>query len=257
MLERARRRRASETPTIDAMRADRRGGTLTEAEEAVLNIPANVAGDDGTGGRIRARESAREADERCFSSSASILKDVVPCCTLVGINACAKRRRRNVGARRASGILPRQLSTETDGDADLWRTDLRARSRPSGATTTSNAGRPGAGCPRPRAPWGSSRRISPGTRRTSSWRRCVDADERIRRPPGDSSRSLPADVDPRPRESFPGAFGGFPDATGARGERRGEVPLRGGSPSARSPSARGVAPDAVLRAPAPSRSRLP
>ena len=143
---------------------------------------------------IRARESAREADERCISSSASILTDVVPCCTLVGmlINACAKRRRRNVGARRASGICPRQLSTETDGDADVWRTDLRARSRPSGATTTSNAGRPGAGCPRPRAPWGSSRRISPVTRRTSSWRRCVDADERIRRPPGDSSRTLRA-----------------------------------------------------------------
>jgi hypothetical protein len=39
MLERARRRRASETPTIDAIAAkSEAGGTLTEAEEAVLNM---------------------------------------------------------------------------------------------------------------------------------------------------------------------------------------------------------------------------
>lgn len=210
---------------------------------------------------IRARESAREADERCFSSSASTIlyKDVVPCCTLVGINACAKRRRRNVGARRASGIFARQLSTETDGDADLWRTDLRARSRPSGATTTSNAGRPGAGCPRPRAPWGSSRRISPGTRRTSSWRRCVDADERIRRPPGDSSRTLRAGG--RRLHARASLSPALSAASPTRREREGsdarEVAPRGESLREGSPSARGVAPDAVLRAPAPSRSRLP
>jgi hypothetical protein len=179
----------------------------------------------------------------------------------LGGNACAKRRRRNVGARRASGIFPRQLSTENRryGDADLWRTDLRARSRPSGATTTSNAGRPGAGCPRPRAPWGSSRRISPGTRRTSSWRRCVDADERIHRPPGDSSRTLRAGG--RRLHAHASLSPALSAASPTRREREGsdarEVAPRGESLREGSPPARGVAPDAVLRAPAPSRSSLP
>lgn len=203
---------------------------------------------------IRARESAREADERCFSSSASILKDVVPCCTLVGINACAKRRRRNVGARHASGFFRASCRRGPLADrsacalSTIWRHHHLKRG-PTRRGLSSAASAMGF--------FSADKSGNPAYI-------LVEKVRRRRRTHSSPARRLFADASrrrtstPRPRESFPGAFGGFPDATGARGERREGSRSEGGkSLREGSPSARGVAPDAVLRAPAPSRSSLP